>query len=154
MHSWNTKQILVTVFCYSWPQLWSLHKSKSHRPRIKKMPLSAQEISPVAISNPLYIQMGICIPGFSGKWSRTQCKLTSLWSVSYNSFLCLCKTELEPLGQDLFCEDCDIHIKCEAWMSGKGNVQERIFSYMWLRICHHFILTSHYNIGKWSLMSF
>lgn len=110
---WNTKQILITVFCYSWPQLWDLYERKIHRPWIKSMPLFAQEISPVAISNPLYIQMGICIPGFLGKSSSTQCKLTSLWSVSYDLFLCLRKTELEPFGQDLFCEDHDIHVKCK-----------------------------------------
>lgn len=61
---WKTKQISVIVFCYSWPQLWSFYERKINREQMKKMPLFAQEISPVAISNPIVHPKGICFPGF------------------------------------------------------------------------------------------
>lgn len=36
------------------------------------------------------------------KWSRMQFRFSSLWSINYNSLVCLCKSGFEPFGQICF----------------------------------------------------
>lgn len=124
---WKTKQISITVFCYSWPQLWCLHERKINWPQMKKMPVFPGNLSCSYLKPTFTSKWVFALLVFLGEKSRTQCKLTSLWSVCYNLILYLCKTESEVFGQDLFSKDNGIPVKYKVWMLGKRNVQEKLF---------------------------